>query len=97
MKPKMKLKSASTPPEVVKVVMNEVNARQGRATFITTLVSTFPVPSGKIFHFVKKKPKRMMMIVLAIAVQRLVDDIAFAMFSETEASRMVTIRIHSSF
>ena len=92
----MKLKRASTPPEVVKALMNEVNARQGRATFITTFVSTFPVPSGKIFHFVKKKPRRIMMIVLAMAVQRLVDDIAFAIFSDTEASRMVTIGIHSS-
>ena len=97
-KPKTKFTIASTPPLVVKLLMKEVKAKQGNATFMTTLVRVLPVPCGKIFQRVRKKPSRMIMMVLAIALQRLVELIALAILSPIDAAaRMENIEIHPPF
>lgn len=57
----------------VMFVMNELKAKQGKQINITTLVKTFPVPSGKSFNFVKPKPKRIINTLLHIAIHKFIE------------------------
>ena len=78
MKPKMKLKTASIAPETVNLDMKEQNARQGIQIAMTNLVKIVPVFSGISFFFVKMKPTRIKIMVLAMLIQSFWLDIAVA-------------------
>ena len=65
-------------PLTVNFDIKEQKARQGIQIAMTNLVKIVPVFSGISFFFVKMKPTRIKMIVFAMLIQRLLEDIAFA-------------------